>query len=118
MDHSNAFIVKLTDSGHLPKIIASGFEIQAKKKMPNQSEKARLSNLQRKKRTYHKSIAAALTESDEVFLFGPTDAKRELFKMLRNNGNFDTIPIEFDTSFQIKNLQACNFFSGQGTEPS
>jgi hypothetical protein len=116
MDHSNAFIVKLTDSSHLPQIIASGFDMPLKRRMPPQSEKTRLSILHRKKRTYHKSIAAALIESDEVFLFGPTDAKRELFKMLRNDENFDAIPIAFDHSFHVKDLQENNCFSGQGIQ--
>ncbi len=116
MDHSTAFIIKFTDSDQLPQIITSGFDIQLKRRMPSQSEKSRLSLLHRKKRTYHKSIAAALIESDEVFLFGPTDAKRELFKMLRNEENFDAITIVFDHSFHIKNLQENNCFSGQGIQ--
>lgn len=43
---------------------------------------------------YYKELGAVIKEYDEVLLFGPTDAKHELFNILRADSHFEHIKIE------------------------
>ena len=43
---------------------------------------------------YYKAIAAVIKNYEEVLLFGPTDAKTELFNLLKADHHFDKINIE------------------------
>ena len=120
MDHSNAFIIPFSDLVQMPQTITSGFTVQDKGKAPGRNKSQMLSLQQREKSAYHKNIAAAIQQSDEVFLFGPTDAKNDLFKMLREDRNFDSIPIEFYNSYRVTGSEEFaiseNCFSGQGVD--
>lgn len=120
MDHSNAFIIPFSDLVQMPQTITSGFTVQDKGKVPGRSKSQMLSLQQREQSAYHKNIAAAIQQSDEVFLFGPTDAKNDLFKMLREDHNFDSIPIEFYNSYRVTGSEEFaiseNCFSGQGVD--
>lgn len=120
MDHSNAHIISLANTVQMPQTIASGFTGRDKEKIPGQSKSTMLCLQQREQSAYHKNIAAALIESNEVFLFGPTDAKDDLYKMLREDHNFDAVTIEFYNSYKIIGSEdfelSENCFSGQGIE--
>lgn len=79
-----------------------------------------LSLQQQETSAYHRNIADTILESNEVFLFGPTDAKLDFFNSLRNDPKFDAIRIEFYNSYQVtgseKYASTENCFSGQGIE--
>ena len=49
---------------------------------------------QNKQAEYYKKLAELIENYDEVLLFGPTDAKLELFNVLKADHHFDNIKID------------------------
>ena len=43
---------------------------------------------------YYKSLAEAIKGYDEVVIFGPTDAKHELYNLLKKDSHFSKMIIE------------------------
>ena len=120
MDYSNAHIISFAEASPMPKTITSGFTAQKKEKALEISASAMLSLQQQEASAYHRDIAATIVESNEVFLFGPTDAKKDFFNTLRNDSKFDAIHIEFYNSYRMTGSEeyvaSANCFSGQGIE--
>lgn len=120
MDYSNAHIISFAETSPMPKTITSGFTPRMKENALQMSASAMLSLQQTETTAYHRDIAASIIESNEVFLFGPTDAKKELFRSLRSNPEFDAIHIEFYNSYRMTGSEEYaateNCFSGQGLE--
>ncbi len=118
MDHCNAHIIPFLDTAYMPQTISSGFTNHDSEKITEGRTSAMLSLEQQQNNVYYKHIAALLCESDEVFLFGPTDAKNELFRMLREDESFDAKRIELynpdSTPVACEHEPEENFFSGQG----
>ena len=47
---------------------------------------------------YYKKVGEAIRQYDDVLLFGPTDAKVELFNLLKADHRFEKITIHLDTT--------------------
>ena len=120
MDYSNAHIIPFSDIVQMPQTITSGYTIADREKAVGRGKSQVLCMQRREQLAYHKNIAAALLQSDEVFLFGPTEAKSDLFKMLREDRNFDATHIEFYNSYRVTGSEEFaiseNCFSGQGVD--
>jgi len=120
MDYSNAHIISFAEASPMPKTITSGFTTREKEKALQISASSMLSLQQQEASAYYRNIAATILESNEVFLFGPTDAKKDFFNTLRNDPKFDAIRIEFYNSYRMTGSEEYaateNCFSGQGVE--
>ena len=120
MDHFSAHIILFANTAHMPQTITSGLTIPDSEMALKKRTSAMLSIRQQQETAYHNDIASALRESDEVVLFGPTDAKKELFKMLRKDQHFDSTSIEIYNSYKMTGSQEYeheeNCISGQGEE--
>lgn len=49
---------------------------------------------QQKQGEYYKKIGEAIKSYDEIILFGPTDAKLELYNLIKEDQQFSKIKIE------------------------
>lgn len=60
---------------------------------------------QNNEKMYFKEISGYILKFDQVVLFGPTEAKAELFNFLRKNNKFDQIKIEILPAEKLTTVQ-------------
>jgi len=106
MDHSSARLLEFSDSTKKElKTITSDFTFQDKEETLQRSESEMHNKERQRHNSYYKKIEAVIRNCDEVLLFGPTDAKVELFNLLRKNHHFDPIKIEVKTTDKMTDNQ-------------
>jgi len=104
MDHSKAVLIELYDHKAIPKITAIKKEnvethwikVQSKEQNHNQS-------------VFFKEISDSIRNYQDVLLFGPTDAKNELFNLLEADHNFENIKIELKTTDKMTVIEKQQF---------
>ncbi len=94
MDHANAHLIQFKKDPIVTTIVASKFTHQEKERTLNESEKLMHNAEQHEQAEYYKELSEIIKNQDEVILFGPTDAKVELFHFLKGNPHFSKIKIE------------------------
>lgn len=109
MDHSMAHITEFNSDIHETKIITSDFSYQDKVDTLQRSESGMHNKEQQKMSAYYKELAQIIKNFDEVILFGPTDAKVELYNELKNNHQFDAIKIEVSNTDKMSEKEQRNF---------
>lgn len=109
MDHSNAYIIEFSSEVKETKTISSDFTFQDKEETLQRSENEMHNKEQQKHTTYYKKLAAIIKNFDEVLLFGPTDAKVELFNSLKENHSFDKIKIEVKNTDKMSDNELHSF---------
>ena len=94
MDHSSANLMELTIDPIETKTIESKFTHQAKEQSQSKSENLMHNKEQHQQSEYYKKLGEVIKNYEEVILFGPTDAKVELFNTLKADHHFEKIKIE------------------------
>jgi hypothetical protein len=94
MDHSSAHLMELTTDPIETKIVASKFTHDEKEHSLGKSEHLMHNKEQHQQSEYYKKLGEVIRNYGEVVLFGPTDAKVELFNLLRKDHLFENIKIE------------------------
>ncbi len=109
MDHSNAYMMELTNDTIVAKNIVSEladpeaeFNFYKGEKLIHKKEQ----NLQLR---YYKKLGETIKKYQEVVLFGPTDAKNELLNLLKNDHLFENIKIEVMNSDKMTDSQMQTF---------
>ena len=93
MDHSTAHLMEYTRDSMETETVESTFTHQDREETLNRSESVMHNKEQQKQRLYYKELGEIIRKYDEVVLFGPTDAKAELFNILKEDHLFDNINI-------------------------
>jgi stalled ribosome rescue protein Dom34 len=109
MDHSMAHITEFDSEIQETKIITSDFTFQDKVETLQRSENEMHNKEQQKQATYYKNLAQIIKKFDEVILFGPTNAKVELYNELKDNHQFDAIKIEVKNTDKMSDKEQRNF---------
>ena len=94
MDHSNAHLMEFENAASGSKTIESAFTHEVKQDTLEKGEKAMHHKEQHEQEAYYKQLGEVIKNYGEVLLFGPTDAKTELFNVLKTDHHFDKIKIE------------------------
>lgn len=94
MDHSSANVMEFTREPIESTTVDSPFTHEEKEHSLRQSEKLMHNKEQHEEAAYYKNLGEVIKGYDEVLLFGPTDAKVELFNLLRADHHFEKIKIE------------------------
>jgi hypothetical protein len=94
MDHSSAHVMEFTTDPIQTKIIESKFTHQQKEHSLGESERVMHNKEQHQQAAYYKELGDVIKNYEEVILFGPTDAKVELFNLLRADHRFAKTKIE------------------------
>jgi len=106
MDHSSARLLEFSDTRKKEiKTITSDFTFQDREETFQRSESEMHNKEQQRHTSYYKELEAIIRNYDEILLFGPTDAKVELFNLLRKNHHFDSIKIEVKTTDKMTDNQ-------------
>jgi stalled ribosome rescue protein Dom34 len=109
MDHSMAHITEFDSEIKETKIITSDFTFQDRVETLERSESEMHNKEQHKQATYYKNLAQIIKNFDEVILFGPTNAKVELYNELKENHQFDAIKIEVKNTDKMSDKEQRNF---------
>lgn len=94
MDHSSAHIIEYSDSSLETETIDTNFTHQDKESSLRKSENLMHNKEQQQQGNYYKKLGEVIKSFDEVLLFGPTDAKTELYNLLTADPHFSKIKIE------------------------
>lgn len=90
MDHSTAHLMEFTIDPIQTKSIESQFTHLSKESTLAKSEHVMHNKEQHQQAEYYKKLGDEIRHFDEVILFGPTDAKVELYNLLQKDHLFAT----------------------------
>lgn len=94
MDHSAAILMELANDTIVKSNIESEYTNQEKEFTFTKNENVLHNKEQQLRLNYYKKLSDAIRNFQEVLLFGPTDAKKELLNMLKADHLFAEIKIE------------------------
>ena len=94
MDHQDAHIMEFTTDPIETSTLFSKFTHQEKEQTLGRSENLMHNKEQHEEADYYKELGEIIRNYNDVILFGSTDAKVELFNVLRKDHHFDNIVIE------------------------
>jgi len=123
MDHSIAHLMELKNSNIVSEIIEAESIIQEEDIEINWKDESSIQNKEQYNLShYFKKLINVIKDYDEVLLFGPTDAKSELFNLIDNIHYMDMIKIAIKTTDKMPEDQQLIFVreyfnkSGQPSE--
>jgi stalled ribosome rescue protein Dom34 len=94
MDHSIANVMEFTIDPIQTKTIKSNFTHEAKEASIRKGEDRMHNKEQREMALYYDKLGEVIKKYEHVILFGPTNAKEELFNYLKEDHHFDHVKIE------------------------
>jgi len=109
MDHSIAYLMEFTSSAFEIKTIESKFTEQKKLQTVSKSDSLMHNKEQQKLSSYYKKISEIIKDYKKVILFGPTDAKVELFDILSEDERFIKIKFEIQNTDKMTKEQKNSF---------
>ena len=105
MDHSNAHIIPFSADQMETQTLNSKFTNEEKGESLGKSEQLMHNKEQHLQAEIYKELGEIIKNYDEVLLFGPTNAKTELYNILKENHHFDKIKIETASSDKMTENQ-------------
>lgn len=105
MDHERAFLTEFTSERMKTVIIESIPGNDSEEENSFRGENRLHTKEQHQQAEYFKKLAQEIKKYREVVLFGPTDAKRELFNNLRTNHAFEGIKIKVEQADKMTKNQ-------------
>jgi stalled ribosome rescue protein Dom34 len=88
MDHASAHLIEFSMDSSESTTVSSKFTHEQKEKSLGKNENLMHNKEQHQQLEFYKSLAEALKGYDELVLFGPTDAKTELYNLLKKDAHF------------------------------
>ena len=115
MDHANAHLMDYEAKSIVTRIIDSQFTHQVKEDILSKGESHMHNKEQHMQAEYYNALAEVIKNYKEVILFGPTEAKIELYKILRADHHFDKIKIDIQQTDKMTENQKHAFVKGYFT---
>jgi hypothetical protein len=109
MDHSMAHLMEFTSKHFEIETIESELSNQEKNKSLAISENSNLIKGEKQLFDYYKKIGETIKNYKRVILFGPTDAKIELFDLLSEDTRFLKIKFEIKNTDKMNQNEQHNF---------
>ena len=105
MDHTSANLMEF-ESGNIESlIIASQFTHQVKEESLRKGESHMQAKEKQFQKEYYTKISDKIKNCDEVLLFGPTNAKDELYNLLMADTHFEKIKIHVKPTDKLTEIQ-------------
>ncbi len=105
MDHSSAHLMEFTADPIETKTVESKFTHPVKEQSLRKSERLMHNKEQHQQAEYYKKLGEIIEGYRRVLLFGPTEAKVELFNTLRADQRFAKIKIEVEQADKMTENQ-------------
>lgn len=109
MDHSIAHLMEYSNHPFEIKTIESDFTHQEKINSLLKGEVHMHNKEQQLQSKYYKKLMTVVKNYKEVILFGPTDAKEELFNVIASDNRFENINIQVKQTDKMTAKQKHNF---------
>lgn len=93
MDHASAHLMDCASDSIITNVITSKFTHQAKEAILSKGEIHMHNKEQHQQADYYKQLAEIIKKYKDVIVFGPTNAKVELYNILKADHHFDEINI-------------------------
>lgn len=103
MDHASAHLMEFTTDTIAT--LGSKFTDEAEGHDLSKGESLMHNKEQHEESAYYKELGKEILKYDDVLLFGPTDAKAELFNLLRADSHFEKIKIEVQQADKMTDNQ-------------
>jgi stalled ribosome rescue protein Dom34 len=94
LDHQDAHLMEFSSDPIVTETLVSPFTHIEKESTLGRSENLMHRKEQHEEAEYYKELGKIILKYTEVVLFGPTDAKHELFNYLRKDHRFNEIEID------------------------
>lgn len=94
MDHQHAHLMEFTTDQITSRTIDSSFTHEEKEQTLERSENLMHHKEQQEQAAYYRALGEVIRNYNEVILFGPTEAKVELYNTLKDDHLFADIKIE------------------------
>jgi stalled ribosome rescue protein Dom34 len=104
MDHSSAYLIEYP-IGPIEEIVTSKFTHEEKESSLTKSEHLMHNKEQHEQAAFYKQLGDAIKNYEEVLLCGPTDAKQELYNLLREDHLFENIKIDVEPADKLTDNQ-------------
>jgi hypothetical protein len=105
MDYSKAYLMELLPDNIQIQTIESNFTHEIKAESIEKSEKHMHNKEEGEKLKYFKKLQSEIEKFDDIFLFGPGDAKLELHELLKENRSKDQVVLEIKTTDKMTENQ-------------
>lgn len=105
MDHSVANMIEFTDEKMIKKTLKVSPVFLGPLDNLRWNENGKNNNTKSHLSEFYKKISDEIKDFDEVLIYGPTNAKTELFNQLKENVHFDRIKIEVRPSDKMTENQ-------------
>jgi hypothetical protein len=105
MDHSSAHIMEFSQDPIVTISLVSEFTHDVKIDSLSKSERIMQNKEKGTVAEYYKQLGEIIEKYDRVLLFGPTDAKVELFNILKEDQHFKKIKIEIEQTDKMTEKQ-------------
>ena len=109
MDHSNAHLMEFSTEDMENVVIDSKFTNEEKKESLSKSEHVMHNKEQHEQADFYKKLGEKIRNYEQVLLFGPTNAKNELFNTLSSDHLFEKIKISVENSDKMSETQQQDF---------
>jgi stalled ribosome rescue protein Dom34 len=109
MDHTIAHIIVLDNNTVESNTIES---LQDEKQNFGNDESLEQNTEQAQLAEFFKRLSAVIMKYSEILLFGPTNAKTELYNLLKDDGQFKNIKIEVKTTDKLTDNRMDAFVKG------
>lgn len=109
LDHAQANSINFQHESENIDTIDSDFDHFEKEKSLSKSESGMHNKEQQDLGAFFKKIAKVIMNYDDVLLFGPTDAKVELFNYLQSEHKYDEIKMEVKNTDKLTENQKLEF---------
>ena len=109
MDHSCAIIMEISNGIIIEKTIKSEFKQEEKDHLLDKVERNNQKKDQHQQSAYYKLLGENIVNYQEVLLFGPTEAKNELFNLLKDDHHFGHIKFEIKNTDKMTEHQTHKF---------
>ena len=111
MDHSSAHIMEHSSVPVASIVITAKSHRNGHVNSEDTSENKKHNIEQHQQSDYYKELGETIKKFDEVLLFGPTEAKIELYNLLKADRHFEKIKIETKQSDKMTENQLHAFVS-------
>jgi hypothetical protein len=105
LDHSSAHLIEFAIENEESKTLSSAFTHEQKEKTWGKNENLMHNKEQHQQAAYYKNLAEAIKGYDQILLFGPTDAKHELYNLLKKNPHFAQTIIDVEDAGKLSENQ-------------
>jgi stalled ribosome rescue protein Dom34 len=117
MDHSTAHLIEFSENPFEIETIESKFTHEEKEKSLAKGESFMHHKEQQLLSDYFKKIAKVMLNYNKVLLFGPTNAKAELFNLLSEDNRFKKIKVCIKETDKMNAHQRQNFINEHFSSP-